>query len=191
MAAGSRLDAPAMTTSVSSIRGVMLAGPSGSGKTTLAKKLHDELHIPPVSFGDVVRAAAPPDATRETLEHVGQQLIDQGWDSFCEAVLAHTPQDAEIVTVDGIRHLAAVHTLRKLLHPKSLLIYVSASPPQVRRRTADRPAGRQPVPHSQMDQEATQLTAIADLVLPRDWTPGSAVSSIRKAMDITPPRPRP
>jgi dephospho-CoA kinase len=191
MVARSRLDAPAMTTSANHIRGVMLAGPSGAGKTTLARKLHDELRIPPVSFGDVVRAVAPPDATRETLEQVGQQLIGQGWKPFCEAVLSRTPQDAVIVSIDGIRHLAAVQTLRELLHPRSLLIYVSASPPQVRRRTADRPASRQPVPHSQMDREATQLTAIADLVLPRDWTPGSAVSSIRKALEITPPRPRP
>lgn len=191
MAARARLDGLAMSTSNRRIRGVMLAGPSGSGKTTLANKLHEELCIPSVSFGDVVRAAAPSGATRETLEQVGQQLIDQGWKPFCEAVLSRRPPDAEVVTIDGIRHVGAVHTLRNLLHPESLLIYVSASPPQVRSRTADRPASRQPVPHSQMDREATQLSEVADLVLPRDWTPMSAVSSIRKALDLTPPPPRP
>lgn len=180
-----------MIASTVRIRGVMLAGPSGAGKTTLAQELYEELRIPSVSFGDVVRAAAPPDAARQTLERVGQQLIDQGWKPFCEAVLARTPPDAEVVTIDGIRHVAAVQTLRDLLHPKSLLVYVSADPRQIRRRTAGRTAGRQPVPHSHMDREATTLTAIADLVLPRDWTPSSAASSIRKALDITSPPPRP
>ena len=99
---------------------VGLAGKSGSGKSTVAAALQMRFGFARVSFGDRVRYVAhqrtlPSD--RGSLDVLGRALIDElGWDQFCESVLAGTELAARVV-VDGIRHVAAQTTIRKLVAP--------------------------------------------------------------------------
>ena len=100
---------------------VAIAGRIGSGKTTLASILADRLQCPVASFGSYVRSVALQrgldPADRSALQDLGEELIGEGWHSFCRSVLNHGGYVSGAVVVDGIRHVAAITTIRELVTP--------------------------------------------------------------------------
>lgn len=100
---------------------VAIAGRIGSGKTTLASVLADRLQCPMASFGSYVRSVALQrgldPADRAALQDLGEELIGEGWHSFCRSVLNHGGYVSGAVVVDGIRHVAAITTIRELVAP--------------------------------------------------------------------------
>jgi dephospho-CoA kinase len=99
---------------------VGLAGLRGSGKTTISRTLEERYAFVRTSFGDYVRLVAKSKQMNSdicSLENLGHQLIEElGWSQFCRKVLAGTER-AERVVVDGIRHLAAISSIRSLIAP--------------------------------------------------------------------------
>lgn len=100
---------------------VAIAGRIGSGKTTLASILADRLQCPAASFGSYVHSVALQrgldTADRASLQDLGEDLIGEGWHSFCRSVLTHAGYVSGAVVVDGVRHVAAITTIRELVAP--------------------------------------------------------------------------
>lgn len=148
---------------------VGLTGKRGSGKSTIAHQLVEEYGFARASFGDLVRDEAiarslPTDVA--TLQTLGRTLIDEwGWTKFCQAAIAGT-RDASKVVIDGIRHVGALETIRRLVAPVPLiLVFVHLDESRrlmrlrVRGRIGDTDAGVESDP---VEQEVDSLRALAD-----------------------------
>ena len=68
-----------------------ISGPIGSGKTTIATLLSQRLGWPHAAYGDLVRAIATAAACPrpQHLQHIGAELIADGWSAFTRRVLHH------------------------------------------------------------------------------------------------------
>jgi hypothetical protein len=106
---------------------VAIAGRIGGGDTTLASLLADHLKCPRATFGSYARSVAlkrgldPSD--RAVLRSRGEELIGEGWHSFCRAVLNYSGYVSCAAVVDAIRHVAAIQPSAGL----SLLPYTDLS----------------------------------------------------------------
>jgi dephospho-CoA kinase len=102
------------------------AGRMGSGKTTLTIALAKALGCKRASFGDYVRhivKARGIEQTRETLQKIGTDLLQQDRLAFCSEVLRHagwTPGDA--LVIDGLRHAETINLIQQLVSPLKLRI---------------------------------------------------------------------
>ncbi|MCL7451691.1 MAG: AAA family ATPase, partial [Anaerolineae bacterium] len=103
------------------------SGSIGSGKTTITEAVAKSLGWKLASFGRVVRKEArqrglDPES-RETLQLLGSELIEEGWEGFCQAVLVDAGwKQGEGLLVDGIRHIEALEMLRILVQPLRLFL---------------------------------------------------------------------
>jgi len=157
---------------------VGLAGAIGSGKTTISASIAEALHWPRVSFGDFVRAEARrrnlDDTSREVLQGLGEVLIAEGWNAFCAKVVNQAMwQPGQSLVVEGIRHAAAVHTLRALVAPVPfVLIFLNADEETRRARLQQRGTvgDQQQImeAHSTEIEVATHLPNLADVLIQAD-----------------------
>lgn len=103
------------------------AGGMGSGKTTLSTKVSERLGWPRVSFGDYVREVATErglDHSRETLQALGESLINEGWTQFCKNVLNRVNWHSnQSLVIDGIRHIKALETIKQLTSPSKVIFF--------------------------------------------------------------------
>ena len=112
---------------------ISLAGRIGSGKTSVAVALAHRLGWPRVGFGDYVRSEATrrglDPGSREVLQELGERLLRQDLDGFCGAVLGQAVRaSGSGLIVDGVRHIAVLDALHRLLSPSPVrLIYLAAS----------------------------------------------------------------
>ena len=110
-----------------------LAGKIGSGKTSVAVALAHRLGWPRVGFGDYVRLEATrrelDPGSREVLQKLGESLLRQDLDGFCKAVLGQTDRASDGgLIVDGVRHVAVLDALHRLVSPTPVrLIYLAGS----------------------------------------------------------------
>lgn len=166
-----------------------LSGRTKSGKSSIADLLKEELDWPCASFGDYVRSVAEQKdmpTTRESLQDLGAELIvTLGWESFCMHMLNHSGLDARSAPciIEGVRHLDALHTLRKLFSPVSVhLVHLEVSDEERDRRlqaegiSSDRGAAWES--HSTERDVAEALPALADLVLPITSSPDATVGAV-------------
>jgi len=107
---------------------IYVAGKICSGKSTLAKKIAEHTGYPLISFGGIlkdhlVRSDLP--VTRESLQCIGQELIDQlGYEGFLRWLIEHSPQiqwNSPLI-VDGLRH-GTIYTRLAGLFPRGVLVY--------------------------------------------------------------------
>lgn len=157
-----------------------LAGRRGSGKSTLANVLQSQHGFLRVSFGDYVRSEAsargsPDDVA--TLEELGQHLIAElGWDRFCAAVLGDFKQSSRVV-VDGVRHVAAAETLRRVVAPAHFgLAFIHIDDAVRRHRMRQRARPGDFVEGADLSRELDQLRAQAEVVV--DGSHDEATSEI-------------
>jgi dephospho-CoA kinase len=107
---------------------ICLAGPRASGKSTTAKWLASLLGWRSFSFGDYVREVVrergldPQDLL--VLQNTGTELIEKGWDNFCQNLLTYYGYNNENAVIDGIRHVQAVITLASITHSRVILVYL-------------------------------------------------------------------
>ena len=111
---------------------VGIIGKMRSGKSSLSQSLSQNLNWPHVSFGDEVRRIATQrslEPSREVLQDIGQDLVTNRAQEFCEAVLAQAEwQPGKSLIIDGIRHLKVVEILRELVRPSDLrLVYLKTA----------------------------------------------------------------
>jgi dephospho-CoA kinase len=155
-----------------------VSGRIGSGKTSLAVVLAERLDCPRASFGDYVRSVATDrglDASRrDVLQALGDQLIANGWDTFCAAVLRFAGYTAGSVVVDGIRHAGAAKTMQTLLAPAQWKLVAVESEEATRRsrltaRGIDAAGAAQADAHPN-ETEVHLVMASADLIVSSDAT---------------------
>lgn len=112
---------------------IALAGRIGSGKTSVAVALAHRLGWPRVGFGDYVRLEAAKrgldPGSREVLQELGERMLRLDLDAFCGAVLGQADcAPGSSLIVDGVRHVAVLDALHRLLSPSPVrLIYLAAS----------------------------------------------------------------
>lgn len=111
---------------------IAFGGRIASGKSTISRLVASRLDAPWVSFGDAVRMEARDrgiPTSRINLQDLGDELIAQGWDEFCELVVRQAPADRrDRLVVDGVRHLGAIDALSRWSAPaRSVLIFVNTS----------------------------------------------------------------
>jgi dephospho-CoA kinase len=147
------------------------AGPICSGKSVLSKCVAARLGWGWVSFGDFLRDEARhrgiDPSSRTNLQDLGQSFIDKGWASFCQNVLDYAKWHCGMnLVIDGVRHVEAVHTLRKLIDPCRFTVIFVETPAAIRNA---RLAAREPgvsfdaVDSHPVEQEAqTALLQLAD-----------------------------
>jgi adenylate kinase family enzyme len=108
------------------------SGQIGSGKSSVSAAVAQALGWPRTGFGDYLRAAIarrggdPND--RQSLQDLGQTLVDADPDAFCRDVLAaggFTP--GEDFIIDGIRHIEIFEILARISQPSDAkLLFLGA-----------------------------------------------------------------
>jgi adenylate kinase family enzyme len=106
-----------------------LAGKIASGKSTLASEFAKDVGWPYVSFGNYVRSVAREsglEETRENLQNVGDRLIMEDLEGFCQRVLAQVDwRPGQPLVIDGVRHAEIHYLLRRIVAPsKYVLTYL-------------------------------------------------------------------
>jgi len=153
---------------------VAFAGAIGSGKSTISTALAKELGWARTSFGDYVREEAArrelDPTSRTVLQILGEQLIAEGWEPFCRAVLNRVSwRPGQALIIDGVRHVKALETLRRLVAPLPIrLIYLALDDGSRAARIHERtprqePAAGSPEQHPTEHEVATRLSPLADL----------------------------
>jgi dephospho-CoA kinase len=165
------------------------AGPIGSGKSAVSAAVAAELGWPRASFGDCVREEARRrglDAlSRDVLQALGETLIGEGWDAFCSGVLQNSGwRPGSHLVVDGVRHVEAITTLRKLTAPSSLYLVYLEAPEEARvqrlraRGVVDGAERRRFEAHSTEREVKSRLAELADLHVNTSVSAESAAQSV-------------
>lgn len=172
---------------------VGISGRIGSGKSTLATELAEQLSCPRASFGDYVRSVVSnrgSDPTRrELLQKAGDELIAEGWEAFCSAVLASAGYSGGSVVVEGIRHPQASETTRALVAPIPWrLIAVDTEESARRARLATRGVDDTQVVHADShpnESEVGLVMASADFVVSSDSTVDASATEVMQWLVAT------
>jgi len=108
---------------------VAFSGGMSGGKSSVSREVASRLDWPRVSFGDqvrsVVRSRSLDSTDRDTLQTVGQELVDADPFSFCRAVLSQAGSmwvPGKSLVIDGLRHVEVGTALRELVRPSTLRI---------------------------------------------------------------------
>ena len=92
-----------------------------AGKTTVSKAVASEMHAVRISFGRVVSEEAEKqqlDITRETLQNLGESMVQEDVYGFCQRVLDSKGwQKGMSIVVDGVRHKRVLLALREIVEP--------------------------------------------------------------------------
>lgn len=164
------------------------AGRIKSGKSTISQAVSTKLGWKRASFGDYVRKQAALrgiDQSRESLQGLGAKLVDEGWEKFCLQVLKQADwKKGDSITVDGVRHMQALETLRKITLPaETLLVFVKTDERTWRERLNKEGIGTENLKsfesHS-TEKEVAALSRVADFVVEGGQSPGQTVDSIIK-----------
>ncbi len=113
---------------------LVFCGKLGSGKTTLSKFAANHLDARWNSFGNTLRNIASqqsiPD-TRENLQRLGEELILENRQAFCERTIAEAmPVSKTSLVLDGLRHKGVLDDIRQILTPQHVIcIYVYVDEP--------------------------------------------------------------
>lgn len=153
---------------------IVVSGKIASGKTTLVSYLVKEFGIPSTGFGKYLKSVAierglPDD--RQTLQQLGQNLVENNVDAFCQAVLKNAgwPENKRLI-VDGVRHQVVLDSLKKIIDPiKLVLIFVALDDSSRNNRMIDRGReGEQALSIADKDKteiELSDLAKLADLTI--------------------------
>lgn len=118
------------------------SGGIASGKTTLATAVAERRGLKVATFGGFVRQTASSRGIpeeRDALQALGEKLIaEMTFDGFCRAVLAAAGwTTGSSAVVDGIRHVGAFESIKKLVSPVPAKLFLVDVPRDVRQARAD------------------------------------------------------
>lgn len=167
---------------------ICLAGGIASGKTTIAQALAETWPNCSVhSFGDVVRRRARADGLaldRATLQETGLRLIAEGWPGFVDELLADVPPDADLLIVDGVRHVKAVEELRRRFPSVPVrLVFLSADAATRGRRLTGRTDAAQALGHM-VEAELQQVANMAEIPVDSSRPLDAIVRQVRETLDV-------
>jgi dephospho-CoA kinase len=135
-------------------------GKIGSGKSTVSTAVAEALGWPRTGFGDYVRALAAEKGLavdRQTLQRLGESLVNEGPTEFCRAVLNQANwEPGKSAVVDGIRHTAIVSALRETVAPTELLLVFVAVADSVRETRVQKRDGQNQVTLNLLDSHSTE-----------------------------------
>jgi len=149
---------------------VCLAGGIASGKTTLAEALETAVDkCVRRAFGDVVRrhaAATGGIVDRRALQETGERLIERGWSSFVAETIGDVDEGVtRLLVVEGIRHIAAVHEVRRQMkHHDTLLVFMHVSDDVTGRRIDERLERHEETAH-RVESEIPLVRSMADVLV--------------------------
>jgi dephospho-CoA kinase len=108
------------------------SGRMGSGKSTISKYVADALGWKKASFGEYIRSFAKAqglEPSREVLQELGELLVNRGPEDFCRSLLLHYQwSSGEPLVIEGVRHVAVLRALQKLVAPLALrLVHIELS----------------------------------------------------------------
>jgi len=143
------------------------SGPIEGGKTKLSMRLASKLGLPWVGFGHFLRKVARQlsyPITRESLQNLGQSLVQKDIRQFCVDVLQEVNwKPGMSIVIDGIRHAEVLKTLRDLSAPSRVyLIYLQVGQETQldRLKKDDLPAEK---PLIELEQHSTEVQVLATL----------------------------
>lgn len=97
------------------------SAPMGVGSSDVTRRAANALNVCYASFGQYVLKEAEKRGiaiTRETLQDLGQSLVDSDVQGFCSNVLQDSGwQTGTPLVIDGIRHLKVLDTLKTIVEP--------------------------------------------------------------------------
>lgn len=169
---------------------ICLAGPRASGKSTTAKCLATLLGWRSFSFGGYVREVArerdldPQDLL--VLQNIGSELIDIGWDKFCQNLLTFYGYNNENAVIDGIRHVQAVDTLSSITKSRVFLVYLDLPETVQNERIQHRNRGEYEG-HENHDVEKEvkcEVREKADFIINAEIPPEEVAQSIVRALSL-------
>jgi len=171
---------------------VAIAGAIASGKSTLARGLADRWSCPRAAFGRLVahEAAARRSSTeRDGLQALGSNLIEElGWREFCRRTLELAGADWSTapLVIDGLRHRAALDTLRAhvAVAPVSLVLVTCERSTRSHRQLA-RGATREDIRRWEQDpteRELGELAELADAVVSGEAPVSVAIEQVERAL---------
>jgi hypothetical protein len=166
---------------------VGFSGRSKSGKTELSKTAARYLSAGVASFGDAVRSEASfrnLDSTDPSvLIALGSELVENDLVPFCRKVLAQAGWPSrEIVFLDGIRHIAVVDAIKRLVAPIDFrLVTVMADwATRVRRFSSEKPNS---ITLAELDasavyQDAEALAGLSDYAIANNGNDLEIIASL-------------
>jgi adenylate kinase family enzyme len=167
-----------------------------SGKSTLATAVADRLRIKKTSFGDFIRARARAkgiEDRREELQALGEATIAElGWDGFCGSVLETGGwKTGDGIVVDGVRHIAALNALKRLVSPTPVMLVFVNVPEAVRQARADAAGISSPMNLAEADRHSTErdvhgsLRALANIVVDGTQEPDAVADAIVRSLALS------
>jgi|HubBroStandDraft_1064217.scaffolds.fasta_scaffold139155_2 dephospho-CoA kinase len=146
-----------------------ISGRIASGKSVLAQRVSAKLGWRTASFSQVLRSTAlkrgNAQPTREDLQRIGTERIQDGWREFCSEVLERAGWRAgEGLVIDGVRHSAALDALSELVAPEPVaLVFINASDESLAPRLKSK--GIQDLGQlTAIEQDSTEREVTTDLV---------------------------
>jgi dephospho-CoA kinase len=164
-------------------------GPIGSGKSSVSKAFAARIGAGWNSFGNTVKqivdeAGLP--LTRETLQRVGEELVQKNPTEFCNRVISGAQLgSATPVVIDGIRHISILELLRSLIFPRSFACIYVESPLQLRLQRVKQRDGVSVERLAVLEKHSTevevqkQLRDRADLIIQNSDSLEQCVNEIR------------
>ena len=146
-----------------------------AGKTTVSKAVASKMGAVRISFGRVVLDEAQRqqlDVTRETLQDLGESMVQDDVYGFCQRVLDSKDwQKGMSIVVDGVRHKRVLLALREIVEPDYFgLMYLN-----IDRRTQLERWKNEDIPYTksleELEQHATEIEVLrvlpdfSDLIL--------------------------
>lgn len=151
---------------------ICFSGGIGSGKSTLSLELSKKIGWKATSFGNFLRNLAferKLDPSRENLQFLGEEMISNGTDNFCNSVLRFCNWvQIENLIIDGIRHSEILESIKRTTKPSNVfLVYIeldladrsSRLPEQEKNKLA------QYETHSTELQVKSNLKKLSDLII--------------------------
>lgn len=95
------------------------SGRIGSGKTSVSKRIARDLDYRYASFSSylhkLARSGGLATPSRRDLQRIAEAEIEKGWEQFCLGLLRDASwQSGESIVLDGVRHILAVQTLKRI-----------------------------------------------------------------------------
>lgn len=154
---------------------VCFSGRIGSGKSSVTEALSTALNWERAGFGDYLRHRITEQGgdptSRQTLQDLGQSLVELDPDAFCLAVLQFGKyREGADLLVDGIRHADIYRRIVRLTAPACVrLIHLEADDTEIAGRVAARANGSVDLPRAErhpVEAELAQsLPSIADVIV--------------------------
>lgn len=117
---------------------ICISGRIGSGKSTLCTELSSRLNCVGLSVSDylihlaIQRGLA---VNRHTLQTIGEEEIQKGWNKFCTAFLKYAGrQEGQSIVIGGIRHIDFFKEIKNIVKPLPCFLVFLEIDPSVRKK---------------------------------------------------------